>query len=157
MSDNACTFLESLQRFDLSMLLRHCQASVEEIKTALDWVTDLDDEVIVVRAPVPIADALSSLPPQDRRRIAEAVASNQQVSKQHEDIRIETLGATEATGAVALLSELLIHRTMMVAVATGGPRIQDVDDYYRAREARIRRSLPEGVIYANPHPDLWTW
>jgi hypothetical protein len=156
-ADNACNFLESLQRFDLSMLLRHCQASVEQLETALDWFSDLEDEAIIVRAPVPIAEALTSLPPQDRKRIAEAVASNQQVSKQHEDIRVETLVGPEATGAVALLSELLIHRAMMVAIATNGPRIQDVDDYYRAREARIRRSLPEGVTYENPHTDLWAW
>ena len=69
------------------------------------------------------------------KRIAEAVASNQQLSKQHEDIRVETLDTPEVMGAVARLSELLIHRSMMVAVATRGPRIQDVDDYYRAREA----------------------
>lgn len=157
MSDSACTFLESLQRFDLSMLLRHCRASVEEVEVPFDWVGDITEEAIVVRAPAPIAEALTSLPPQDRKRIAEAVASNRQVSKAHEDIRVETLDGPEATGAVALLSELLIHRAMMVAVATGGPRIQDVDDYYRARDARIRRSLPEGVTYENPHPDLWAW
>lgn len=157
MPDSACTFLESLDRFDLSMLLRHCQASVEGLETALDWFTDLKEEVIVVRAPAPIAEALISLPPQDRRRIAEAIASNQQVRKQHEDIWVEELDAPKAAGAVALLSELLIHRAMMVSVATGGSRIQDVDDYYRAREARIRRSLPKGVAYENPHPDLWAW
>lgn len=156
-TDNVCGFLESLERHDLSMLMRQCEASVEQFETALDWLTDLEEEAIVVRAPVPIAEALASLPPQDRKRIAEAVASGQRVSKQHEDIRVETTTGPEASGAVALLSELLIHRDMMVSVATGGPRIQDVDDYYRAREARIRRSLPAGIAYQNPHPDLWAW
>lgn len=139
------------------MLLRHCHASVEELETALDWFTDLQDEVIVVRAPAPIAEALRTLPPHDRKRIAEAISSNQRVRKQHEDIRVEEIDAPNATGIVALLSELLIHRAMMVSVSTGGSRIQDVDDYYRAREARIRRNLPEGVAYENPHPDLWAW
>jgi len=60
-TDNACGFLESLQRFDLSMLLRHCRASVEQFETALDWFSDLEDEAIIVRAPVPIAEALRSL------------------------------------------------------------------------------------------------
>ena len=45
----------------------------------------------------------------------------------------------------------------MISVATGGHRIQEVDDYYRAREARIRQALPESIEYANPHPDLWGW
>ena len=156
-TDNACKFLESLQRFDLSMLLRHCLASVEQLETALDWFSDLEDEAIIVRAPNPIAEALRSLSQQDRKRIAEAILSAQQASRQHEDIRVETLDAPNATGAAALLSELLIHRAMMIDVATGGARIQDVDDYYRAREVRIRQAIPEGVTYDNPHVDLWAW
>lgn len=156
---NACNFLDSLQRFDLSMLLRQCQASVERFETALDWFSDIDieDEAIFVRAPVPIAEALLALPQQDRKRLAEAILSVQPASKQHDDIRVETLSAPTVTGAVALLSELLIHRAMMISVATGGSRIQDVDDYYRAREARIRQTIPDGVKYENPHADLWAW
>ncbi|PTD19881.1 hypothetical protein [Sphingomonas fennica] len=124
MSDSACTFLESLQRFDLSMLLRHCRASVEEVEVAFDWVGDITEEAVVVRAPIPIAEALTSLPPQDRKRIAEAVASGQQTAKQHEDICVVTADGSQANGAVALLSELLIHRAMMVSVSTGGPRFR---------------------------------
>lgn len=156
-TDSACNFLESLQRFDLSMLLRHCRASIEQLETALDWFSDLEDEAIIVRAPNPIADALRSLPLQDRKRIAEAILSAQQASRQHEDIRVETLEGPNSTGAAALLSELLIHRAMMIDVATGGARIQDVDDYYRAREVRIRQSIPAGVAYENPHAELWAW
>jgi len=156
-TDSACNFLESLQRFDLSMLVRHCRASIEQLETALDWFSDLQDEAIIVRAPNPIADALRSLPLQDRKRIAEAILSAQQASRQHEDIRVETLEGPSSTGAAALLSELLIHRAMTIDVATGGARIQDVDDYYRAREVRIRQSIPDGVAYENPHTDLWAW
>jgi hypothetical protein len=139
------------------MLLRHCSASVEQLETALDWFFDLEGEEIIVRAPNPIAEALRSLPQQDRKRIAEAVSSGQRVSKQHEDIRVETLDGPNAPGAAALLSELLIHRAMMIDVATGGARIQDVDDYYRSREVRIRQAVPEGVTYENPYADLWAW
>jgi hypothetical protein len=53
--DDARKFLESLRRFDLSMLLRQCRASVERLETALDWFSDLEDEAIIVRAPGPIA------------------------------------------------------------------------------------------------------
>lgn len=156
-TDNACSFLESLHRFDLSLLMRHCEASIEQVETALDWLSDLEDEAIVVYAPNPIAEALRSLPQQDRKRIAEAVLSVQEASKSHEDIRVQLLDGPNAIGAAALLSELLIHRAMMIDVATGGARIQDVDDYYRAREFRIRQSIPDGVAYENPHADLWAW
>ena len=53
-TNTACGFLDSLERHDLSMLLRHCQAAVKEAENALDWLGDLTEEVIVVRAPVPI-------------------------------------------------------------------------------------------------------
>lgn len=46
---------------------------------------------------------------------------------------------------------------MMIDVATGGARIQDFDDHYRAREVRIRQAAPADVRYCNPHPDLWSW
>lgn len=155
--DDACNFLESLQRFDLSMLLRHCHTSVESSETALDWLGDLDIEHILIRAPNPIAEALRSLPQHDRKRIAQAVSDGQQGSNQLEDVRVETIGGVEVTGAVVLLSELLIHRAMMIDVATGGVRIQEVADYYRAREIRIRSSFAESVTYDNPHTDLWAW
>lgn len=156
-TDNVRNFLESLQRFDLSILMEHCRTSVEQLDTALEWLSDLEDEEIVVHAPNPIAEALRTLPQQDRKRIAEAVSTGQQVRKQHADIRVETLFGINATGTAALLSELLIHRAMMIDVATGGARIQEVDDYYRAREARIRQSIPDSLRYENPHADLWEW
>lgn len=108
--DAACKFLESLQRCDLSMLLRHCQVAVEEQETALDWLTELVDEAVVVRAPMPIAEALRSLPKQDRRRIAEAILSVHPSTRQHEDVRVETLVGAKASGPAVLLAELLIHR-----------------------------------------------
>jgi hypothetical protein len=154
-TDKACNFLESLQRFDLSMLLRQSEIAFKKVQ--IDWYADLHEEVIVVSAPVPIAEALLSLPPQDRKRIAEAVCSGQYVSKRHEDIHVETLDGLKPKGLATLLSELLVHRNMMIDVATGGTCIQDVDDYYRAREARIRQAVPEGVTYENPHADLWAW
>lgn len=46
---------------------------------------------------------------------------------------------------------------MMIDVATGGQRIQEVNDHYRAREVRIRERMPADVQYENPHEDLWAW
>ena len=46
---------------------------------------------------------------------------------------------------------------MMISVATGGDRIQSVNDYYIARAARIRVTIPAEVPYDNPHADLWDW
>jgi hypothetical protein len=159
--ENACRFLESLQRFDLRMLLAECDASVEQRRSAveidLEWYPNVVSERVVVRAPAPIDEALAALPPQDRKRIAEAVASGAASFPVTDDIDIESQADSRAEGAPALLSELLIQRSLMISVATGGDRIQDVDDYYRAREARIRQNLPDDVEYPNPHTDLWEW
>lgn len=154
-TENACSFLESLQRFDLSMLLRHCRTAMVESEVDNGFFADLIDEAII-EAPTPIDEALKKLPSQDRKRLAEAIATAYPNRKAADDIVVRSTDAAE-TGAAALLSELLIHRAMMIDVATGGARIQDVDDYYRAREVRIRQAIPEGVTYDNPHADLWAW
>jgi hypothetical protein len=156
--ENARAFLERLQRHDLSLLLSQCDAEIKPVQSALDWIGDITEECVVISAPYPIDEALNSLTPHDRKRIAEAVSSRGPTTKAHEDIRVERDSAERGTSAAgSALAELLIHRAMMIDVATGGARIQDVDDYYRAREARIRKALPPNVSYDNPHEDLWDW
>lgn len=156
MSEVARRFLDSLQRFDLSMLLSHCEVALVETEVDNGFFSDLIEQAIV-DAPSPIDEALRKLPPQDRKRIAEAIASAYPNRAAPDDITVRATDAARIGGAAELLAELLIHRAMMVSVATGGERIQEVDDYYRAREARIRQRLPSGVAYENPHPDLWAW
>ena len=47
---------------------------------------------------------------------------------------------------------------MMTAVATGGPRIQEVDRQYQERRRKIRALLRQlGLEDPNPHVDLWAW
>jgi hypothetical protein len=146
---NACSFLESLQRFDLSVLLRDCEAAVERRKSSVSidglYFDNVVTDTVVVRACPPIDEALRHLPPQDRRRLAEAVASGVPGSPSTEDVLVESLANETAQGAAAVLAELLIQRATMISVATGGDRIQDVDDYYRAREARIQESAQGSV------------
>lgn len=154
LAETACKFLESLQRFDLSMLLRHCEASIEEIDVGT-WEVDLLEDAVVIRAPKLIADALNALAQEDQKRIAEAVSSLHW--KTFDKITVLADHEVTVAGAPALLAELLTQRALMISVATGGERIQDVNDYFRAREFRIRQALPQGIEYANPHDDLWAW
>ena len=153
-------FLESLHRFELALLLDQCSIAVTTVKEGRmidnDWYPNVREEVVIVYAPSPIDDALEALPPEDRKRIAEAVANGYKKRASYDDIRVESIPHT-AEGVVALLAELIIHRDMMISVATGGKRIQEVNDYYIAREARIRDRMPSDVRYENPHDDLWAW
>jgi hypothetical protein len=58
----------------------------------------------------------------------------------------------------ALIEQLEAQRSLMVAVATGGPRIQDVNDEYRERRSRIQQALNERRLEdSNPYHDLWRW
>ena len=57
-----------------------------------------------------------------------------------------------------LASELKAQKNLMVAVATGGPRIDDVNVEYIGRRNRIRDGLARlGIPDANPYSDLWAW
>jgi hypothetical protein len=101
---NACRFLESLQRLDLSMLLAQCEVAIRErrgFQIDDDWFGNAVGKTIVVRAPLPINEALVALPPQDRKRIAEAVASGAHDSPLTEDIDVESASPASAAGGSA--------------------------------------------------------
>ena len=56
------------------------------------------------------------------------------------------------------INELEVQRGLMVSVATGGPRIQEVNQEYIERRERIAGELRRrGLDDPNPHFDLWTW
>lgn len=57
-----------------------------------------------------------------------------------------------------LLREVEAQRALMMAVATGGPRIQEVNAQYVERRDRIARELrARNLQDPNPHGDLWGW
>ncbi len=57
-----------------------------------------------------------------------------------------------------LLGELESQRALMIAVSTGGPRIDDVNDQYTQRRARTAKPLASrGLKDPSPYQDLWQW
>lgn len=57
-----------------------------------------------------------------------------------------------------IIAEIEAQRSLMIAVATGGPRIQEVNGQYMARRDRIATELQRrGLDDPNPHGDLWAW
>lgn len=57
-----------------------------------------------------------------------------------------------------LVAEIEAQRSLMIAVATGGPRIQQVNDQYVRRRDQIAQELHRrGLEDPNPHGDLWAW
>jgi hypothetical protein len=56
------------------------------------------------------------------------------------------------------IRELEAEKAIMIAVSTGGPRIQEVNQQYIERRHQIRPFLFSiGVADPNPYPDLWAW
>jgi hypothetical protein len=57
-----------------------------------------------------------------------------------------------------LVQELEAQRALMIAVATGGPRIQAVNTEYTQRRSVIAKELAaRGLREPSPYGDLWGW
>ncbi len=57
-----------------------------------------------------------------------------------------------------LIQEIELQRALMISVATGGQRIQDVNREYQTRRTAIRQAINErGIDEPNPFADLWSW
>ncbi|MBY3575463.1 hypothetical protein HFN65_31485 [Rhizobium laguerreae] len=147
-------YLDNLRRGDLSALLLHARIEIG-ITAGGGFGAEM---VVIVRAPQPFAEALSKLPDHDRKRIAEAALS-QRTYDAHTatNIIVKEMG-DPIDGPATLLPDLILHREMMVAVATGQQQIQEVDDYYNARQFRLTEGCAAaGIKYENPHASLWDW
>lgn len=58
----------------------------------------------------------------------------------------------------SILERLERTRDIMIAVATGGPRIQESNDAYRALYSDVDSDLASvGIENSNPYGDLWDW
>ena len=57
-----------------------------------------------------------------------------------------------------LIKEIKLQKGLMISVATGGPRIQQVNEEYKDRRLSIMSTLQEtGIEDPNPFGDLWNW
>lgn len=155
-SDATKAFLESLQRYDLALLIGACRVDIDEFEVKSEWGWPELVVSVSIGAPVPIDEALTVLTDFDRKRIAEAAASSTKLTAPT-DISVSRLSGAEPAGSAPLLAELIIQRATMISVATGGKRIQDVDDYYVARQSRILNRMPATVAYENGFASLWDW
>ena len=67
---------------------------------------------------------------------------------------------TVLTGAEMndLITAIEAQKASMIAVATGGPRINDANPEYEARRQKIKRALDKlSTPDPNPYGDLWSW
>jgi hypothetical protein len=154
-TERAARFLAEIGREDLGALLR--QSTYEFVSEEI-W-DDINVPAIVLSSPTLYSHALEGLPEWDRKRVAEAI-HNTHPGERPGSSATDRLRLTRVEQEVedALYPELCIQRNVMVAVATGRGRIQDLDDYYRARRRRIGGALKaRGLDDPNPFNSLWDW
>jgi hypothetical protein len=57
-----------------------------------------------------------------------------------------------------LIAAISTQKALMIAVATGGPRINDVNKAYEKRRNEIKHALEKlSTLDPNPYTDLWSW
>jgi hypothetical protein len=155
----AIDFLHRLERHDLAALL---EPALVEITESPDGVFGVEHTTVVLHAPEPFAEALGRLAPADKARIAEALcATDPTLAGERPDtvpLRVASSGEPVTDPTKTLLPELVSHRAMLIAVATGGPSINQVNDYYKVRQRRLSEALGDrGLTPPVDYPDLWAW
>jgi hypothetical protein len=113
---------------------------------------------------LPEYDRLRSLPDADQQTILEAILEIWPPREHNMEVRdvVYRLDPSfleeEPDSYDALLQEIQDQKNLMIAVATGGPRIDSVNNEYRDRERRIDAALRELNLHnPNPYKDLWDW
>jgi len=85
--------------------------------------------------------------------IGEVVITPRLVSPQEQQSQ-----ATYRMSDKVLTDALDAQRNLMIAVSTGGPRIQTVNGEYKERQQQIEDGLSErGIENPTPYSDLWEW
>ena len=150
----AVRFLQDLGRRDIASLISNSTYKFAQVEV---WF-DMEVVAVELHSPRPFSEAIDGLPEWDQKRIVEAIIKTHAGSTPPgKPDRLE-LKSTEAAVADTLLPDILTHRNQMVAIATGQGRIQDADDYYKARHQRIDKQLKDrGIPNPNPFSSLWDW
>jgi hypothetical protein len=154
-TDRAITFLKELSRNDLAGLIQFSKYDYIEVESWLG-IPRFAFELV---SPKLFTDAIHGLPEWDQKRIAEAIHSTHKGSRLTENTPESlVLKFTDEEVADNLFPEIIIHKNQLIAVATGRSRIQDIDDYYKARHKRISLEFKNrGIDNPNPFDSLWDW
>lgn len=168
--DDAIQFLIEGNELGAAELLRACALeNYEAVDSWMDGPRQLDGILLEVACPRLVYDilsddndprtksiinAFSATFPSDRylKRFRARAASGMAPMKKKPDI---VLTDTEMKDLITVIEN---QKASMIAVATGGPRINDVNPEYNERREKIRHALEKlSVSDPNPYVDLWAW
>jgi hypothetical protein len=149
-------------RPDLAALLSNASCEFDE-STHYGSYLDSTLTTVEIRSALREHDRLKGLSDTDTRAILDAfreINPPQAHSIELCDIRFVLDPSTleEEDDTREIVREIEAQRQLMIDVATGGPRIPDVDEQYKARQAHIRGLLrPLGFRDPNEFESLWDW
>jgi len=155
--------LAAWKRTDLVALLRRARLEFDESD---QYGSLLFSQLTTAEVYAPIEDCqrLRALPQADRDRILQALLEIYPPRAHSIEINRLEFFVDPATPTVVgrrndeLIGDIEAQRALMIAVATGGPRIQSVNEEYKERCTRISAGLAErGLADPNPYQDLWAW
>lgn len=165
---DVASLLRHRGRHDLAKLLSQATVEFFEIDEAYTIPNGLPVAIgrAVIYAPISDYDLLGSLSQQDNQQILEAVQEIWPYEEQAGDIAINEIGyrldqsslKDELYDADALIRQLDRLRNTMIAVSTGGPRINEVNAEYKEGYASLTERLEtRGLQNPIPYTDLWDW
>jgi len=156
---SVCQILRYRGRSDLAALLSRASIRFEESDTFHSQVT-----LAEIHAPIEDYEQLRQLCQEDREAVLAAVREIWPRGLNEPDIvsityRLDSTSLQEEHDPGAeLLEEIGSQRNLMIAVATGGSRIDSVNEEYRERYEGINAALRKlGIRNPNPYRDLWDW
>jgi hypothetical protein len=114
-----------------------------------------------IHAPIEDYERLRTLPDSDQKEIFQTLLEiypprERSIEITHLEFVVDT--SHSAPKQEELIKEIEAQRSLMIAVATGGPRIQTVNAEYQERRERLGAMLADlEVPDPNPFGDLWAW
>lgn len=168
--DNAIHFLIEGHEAEAARLLRACALeNWEVIDHWRDGPRQLDGILIEVSCPRSVYEILVDDRDQRTKSIANAFKATfpSDLYLKKFTVRAESAPSPLKTNPATILSDaekkdliaaIGAQKATMIAVATGGPRINEVSREYEDRRQQIKLGLDSlSVIDPNPYSDLWSW
>lgn len=158
--DGVMKLLRHRNRQDLAQLLQRAWLELDESN---QYGSYLFSTLTAARVHAPIEDyeRLRGLSELDKNEILSALLEIYPPRAHSIEInRVEFLVDTSAPTQAHedLIREIDAQRSLMIAVATGGPRIQTVNTQYQDRRERLAAMLTDlDIRDPNPFGDLWAW
>lgn len=158
MINAAQSFLRELDRADVAAMLDGATARFIQYS---NW---LDEDIVAVELTCPqvSADLMGLLAPKDQQRIIEAfvhaAGGSGAFTIVPTELKVIARTDMQPPDGTALLLSVMLEKAQLVSVATGGLRIPDINDHYRARRRRIATELAAlGLDDPNSFEELWDW